>query len=208
MLNWLHSSVDAQALILTVNTPTINGSDNANVKINTRVLFSSNAYTLAHSYTKDLMNKTVTLTSCYYSPGFLTVVGDVKDTVNIGSLPSGTYTLYYTVFLSNTSPVCNPIDTVFNSHTFQIGPTSINELEAINKIQISPNPAKDKFIIKGDENIELMKLAVINMVGEIIHEKRNLNTNQEISIPELPAGIYFIEISTANRSKIIKLIKE
>lgn len=193
---------------ISVASPTIVAPNNWSVKIKTKVDYSSNAGTLGHSFMKDLTNKTLTLTSCYYGPGILPVMTSIQDSIEIGFLPTGNYTLHYTVYSSTGVEGCNPYDTVYSTHSFYVGPTMIHESEMLSKIKIGPNPVKDQFMLKGfDASFPLEKISVYNSMGQLLIEFNDpkLNTNIPLNIP---SGIYFLEIHSVNSSHKIKFIKE
>jgi hypothetical protein len=193
---------------LSVSAPTIIALNNWSVKIKTKVEYSANASTLGHSFMKDFTNKTLTLTSCYYGPGILTVMTTIRDSVEIGFLPTGDYTLHYTVYSSMGVEGCNPYDTVYNTYSFHVGPTNINELEMLEKLQLVPNPIKDNFMIKGiDQEYQIEKIIIYNCLGQALIEypQPDLNTNMAL---EAPPGVYFIEIKNDVLTRKIRFIKE
>ena len=74
--------------------------------------------------------------------------------------------------------------------------TNINNPELSQKVQLFPNPATDKVVIKitdlNGEHIE-----VFNNFGQILFEK-NINDSQiELNMKDWNAGIYFVKIKTA-----------
>ncbi|MDR1182378.1 MAG: T9SS type A sorting domain-containing protein [Bacteroidales bacterium] len=86
----------------------------------------------------------------------------------------------------------------------QIGETNISGVTQIEKINIYPNPSKDKFFIEC-ENFSAITL--YDMLGrEVLNQ--NINGTSEINISQLPKGIYVIRVLSENKvigsSKIVK----
>ncbi|NVN95379.1 MAG: M20/M25/M40 family metallo-hydrolase [Bacteroidetes bacterium] len=85
--------------------------------------------------------------------------------------------------------------------------TKINETKSNNfDIIAYPNPASDYLVVEG---IGLKKLSftIYNIVGQVVITVNLDNNSSKINIASLNAGIYFIKINTADKSKTIKFIK-
>jgi hypothetical protein len=81
--------------------------------------------------------------------------------------------------------------------------TSVNENEK-DRIEISPNPVKDKLIVSG-KNFNQATLIFYNAMGEKVLEVVQ-SSNAEIDVSALTEGIYFVEINSGEnifRKKII-----
>lgn len=80
--------------------------------------------------------------------------------------------------------------------------------------KFAPNPANNNFIISfGEDALHVQtKLQVFNSVGKLVIEEDFVTDNffKQVNIEELPAGIYFISLSTPASPEIIKykLVKE
>jgi hypothetical protein len=197
------------AQLYTVSTPTVNATNNWHKKIYTKYTCSSNASTMGHSFNIDYTNSIINLVSCYTGPGILPVVTIIKDTINIGVLPQGNYTLNYTVYISGSYSVCAPYDTIISTHTFYAGPNSLKELNKENEFQISPNPVKDYFKIKPVDNKAVFRKAeILNILGDKVLEINDPTFNTNIDISSLPKGLYLLSLYTDKNSFIKKIIKE
>jgi len=81
-------------------------------------------------------------------------------------------------------------------------------------MKFAPNPANDNFIISfGEEAMKLStRLQMFNSVGKLVKEEDFTTDNffKQISIEELPSGIYFINVMSPASAEIIKykLVKE
>lgn len=84
-----------------------------------------------------------------------------------------------------------------------ISGVSINEKLDVLKIEIFPNPAKDKVYIELNNQAEV-QFKLMDVLGQIIIN-RKLNESQFINIQNLASGIYYIEIySPALESKMVE----
>jgi len=73
-------------------------------------------------------------------------------------------------------------------------------------IQISPNPTKDIIIINTTE--EINNIDVLDVNGKIILSKNSVdNTESEINLSSFATGIYFLRITTNEKSYIRKVSK-
>jgi len=69
----------------------------------------------------------------------------------------------------------------------------INELEALQNITVSPNPANDKLFIQNPMNIEMKRVSLQSVEGK---EILMLDNKYEINISTLSEGIYFLKLET------------
>ncbi len=75
--------------------------------------------------------------------------------------------------------------------------------------RLYPNPAKDILIIHGEEQTVPQHIAIIDAVGKRVAVDSNLQTmRKEINVASLPSGLYFIEISTLEKTYHRSWIKE
>lgn len=77
---------------------------------------------------------------------------------------------------------------------------------AKNNLKIYPNPSTDFFRIKSDEN---MKIIIYDVAGRIVMNG-NLQSNEQINVSSLTAGIYVVEVSLSGQGKKVveRLIKK
>lgn len=77
-------------------------------------------------------------------------------------------------------------------------------------LQIAPNPFKDDINIRFQKSTnELVSFTISDVMGKIVKELNNLNTNQNIKInlSELKSGMYFVQINIDQQIKTLKIIK-
>ncbi|SHL08072.1 T9SS type A sorting domain-containing protein [Chryseobacterium polytrichastri] len=73
-----------------------------------------------------------------------------------------------------------------------------------NKVSIYPNPAKDIINISSQQKLDQIK--IYNTSGVLVKSASDLKNKSAISISDLPAGIYLLQIN--NETQSFKLIKE
>ena len=77
------------------------------------------------------------------------------------------------------------------------------------KYAIYPNPVKDNFTIKVKSNGDILKVKVINVIGQTIQELEAADTDEtNVSLQNMPSGIYYAQIMRADKIYTQKLIKE
>lgn len=80
-----------------------------------------------------------------------------------------------------------------------------NETFSIDQFKIYPNPATTVLNIENQDTIDIVKIKIINLLGEtILTETSNFQT---ISIDNLTAGMYILEVATKGKTTNYKFIK-
>lgn len=79
-----------------------------------------------------------------------------------------------------------------------------------NPLNVYPNPTKGNFTIDGLVNLsKIEQIQVVNMAGQVLSSQSWNGTDfQEINLDHANAGIYFVSVSHANGTQVVKLIKE
>jgi len=86
------------------------------------------------------------------------------------------------------------------------GTVSINNLLNNNQIRIYPNPTKGKVLIQNLTNYKSENIIFRNILGEIVIISESNSSLVSVDISSLENGIYFVEISTKNGTRIEKII--
>jgi hypothetical protein len=78
--------------------------------------------------------------------------------------------------------------------------SSIRESEIDKYLSVYPNPSSGNVNIKtNSDNKEIVKLKIINELGEIIFDNINLSSKEvNFNLTDQPNGIYLIEVTTGN----------
>jgi len=91
---------------------------------------------------------------------------------------------------------------------YMVCPTAIEKPE-ITFSHVSPNPAKDKVEISLNNEIVAANMLIFNMEGKLVASHDLTEIRNEVSIAELPAGIYVYHITATNgKHNVGKLIKQ
>lgn len=107
----------------------------------------------------------------------------------------------------------NEYDIIFTENTIEYKgriATTINNMQNIvGELELYPNPATSKAIIKGAEKISGSKqLIVRDIAGKIIKsEVYEDGLKVSLSLTDVQHGIYFVELITSDGNAVLKLIK-
>lgn len=87
-------------------------------------------------------------------------------------------------------------------------PVSVSELDhSSSQFSVFPNPAKSKVVISGKETIQAVEMFDLN--GQRVLFETGMNaTSQEIRLPNLETGVYFIKVNSAKGVTTYKLLVE
>ena len=86
-------------------------------------------------------------------------------------------------------------------------PTQINQMKDHERLEIYPNPARDRINITCDDK-HILKMQVFNMIGGCILQGDLNNTTNSFDLSVLSKGVYMVRISGSNWIVQQKLIKE
>lgn len=137
---------------------------------------------------------TIFVEACYWE-GMLTMPFTIADTIGIGQLPEGDYTIVFTAYNSSSAEECIVTDQQELTETFAVGETSgVGEPEKT--LDLFPNPVTDLLHIASDLPVNWRLLGT---------DGKLLSEGKETTIDFLgrSAGIYFIEVN----NKLLKLQK-
>lgn len=130
-----------------------------------------------------------------------------------------TFTPYMTGLPNNYYPICgrNSAGTcffVFNNNLKT--PYKICNLTGIKEqtglaanVTLSPNPATDKITLSFKQSADLVNVKLLNTTGQVISQQQlNRLSKADINTSGLPAGLYFVQITTTGASTTLKFVKE
>jgi hypothetical protein len=84
-------------------------------------------------------------------------------------------------------------------------PVAVNRLENTNAVQLFPNPAQNLIFVQSEIRIE--SIIVSNSIGQVVAQQQNINqNNSEVSLADLPAGLYQATIRTENGSQTMRFV--
>lgn len=82
---------------------------------------------------------------------------------------------------------------------------SINEANINSTVNIYPNPAHDYITIDADG---IRSIQLINLMGQTIMRKQVCGSNVNLSLNNIPNGVYFVRVETANNTIVRKLVRK
>jgi hypothetical protein len=176
-----------------------NPTSTNNIKIFTHVEFTSNAISVSSTTTQ--AGNVINLNRCY-SLGFLTIMDQVKDTLHLGTLAPGVYTVNYNGAITNSNTTCSsPAQTFTSSLTFTVlsTPSGIHE-KVIDEVQVSayPNPFQNEVWIDLKNNSESFGVKVYDCLGNLVYEEKNHFSSERIDLSNLTDGTYSFEVISKN----------
>ncbi|HMT03228.1 MAG TPA: fibronectin type III domain-containing protein [Burkholderiales bacterium] len=131
-----------------------------------------------------------------------------KDGVFVGSnsrFLTATGSSLYTVTITKATQTCTSPDFIFNCTV-----TGVRNNTIADNYSIFPNPTKNSVFIQSKSNSNLkISISLTNIIGQEVQQKIITNTNQyELSLKNLPVGVYILSISDDNGNGSMKIIKE
>jgi len=78
-------------------------------------------------------------------------------------------------------------------------------LDTENKISVYPNPNSGTFFIHTNKNAA--EISIINIYGQLVYSTKSTDKTVYIDM-ELPKGIYFVAVTTSEKSEVKKIIVE
>jgi len=88
-------------------------------------------------------------------------------------------------------------------------PLHIENLNALNKVLVYPNPTTDFIHMKFPENMARLNVSISNSMGQVFFNHTYTNTiNETIDVSNLAKGIYFIETKMDGIEHVTKFMKE
>ena len=158
------------------------------------------------NYTSAFINDTLFITACYYE-GHASMMGHVRDTLQVGAIPPGTYTLHYKAILSSDQNQCVQVYTYIMTSTFIVsdllGVKPVSENQALS---FHPNPVDDMLQISGKS---ILQLNLYDLRGKLIKcYAFSAQNSAQVSIADLPPGIYVADLISRDgaifRKRLVK----
>lgn len=112
---------------------------------------------------------------------------------------------YYTVKLNAINPV-GCVDSITKSNFIYVNPVGIVEAIGEKNIGVFPNPATDEVYVVAENKAEIK---IFDSYGKKVIERKVLSDSDNvIDVRNLKAGMYYINVTTANKVRNTKLIKK
>lgn len=93
----------------------------------------------------------------------------------------------------------------------QDGKTSYTDIRSlvfdamVNKISISPNPARDRIVLTITGKLDNTKVQLLNTVGQVLSNYQVKNEKTTINLPGLASGVYYLKVINNEEVTIEKL---
>ena len=94
------------------------------------------------------------------------------------------------------------------SNTINVTATSVKNTTVSSVISIYPNPTTNSWQLSVGNNLIGAKLDMYNIEGQLVFNSAIRNQKSAIPATGLPAGVYFLRISSDNEVQAVKLVKE
>jgi len=78
--------------------------------------------------------------------------------------------------------------------------------ERLSEIRLYPNPVTDRVVIESPEGLSVSMVAVTNESGQLLFLKPAASCSTELSVRNLPSGLYVAHVSTSVGSTAIKFV--
>lgn len=90
----------------------------------------------------------------------------------------------------------------------QINTLSIHENSAQVLFTVFPNPSKDNITINLLQDVEKAKVEILNTMGQKVYSSSISLGDNNISIADLPSGLYVVKIIDGEKASVKKIIKQ
>ena len=77
-----------------------------------------------------------------------------------------------------------------------------NEKDMLPEVRLYPNPAKDNVMLSGLDNAEIR---IFDMAGRLVRQYESLSGLTELSVSDLHAGVYMLQIEQAGKTAVRRL---
>ena len=187
---------------LTIIPQTPNTSDA--IKIITKVNTSNYGIILNNSILTNTVSGNIYARACYFI-GMLTTPRTIIDTINVGILQAGSYTVNFKALSSSTSLSCAIIDsTAVNADFNVIASLGTQELSDSKLTVLYPNPTNNLFSVLNNQDFKLGD--IIDLNGQIV-KHFILSENNFITIDDLIPSVYFVNLYGREINRTLKLVK-
>jgi hypothetical protein len=84
-----------------------------------------------------------------------------------------------------------------------------SKIEMVSKvIKLYPNPNKGTFTISLNKSISEIDVTVFDAVGKLIYQTNKSGKDLELSIPNLPSGLYIVKVNSNELTETLKFLKQ
>ncbi|MFK7808464.1 MAG: T9SS type A sorting domain-containing protein, partial [Saprospiraceae bacterium] len=157
----------------------------------------------------EMPDNNIRVEACYFE-GFFTALQSFYDSINLGVLSDGNYTIDFVAFSSVNDLTCMPTDSNTVEVNFEVGGTSsADDVFQSTDISVScfPNPVSSDIVRVVSEQL-IESVEVFDAYGNVLLEKANLfSKDLSIDVGSFASGIYFIQVGSAENKVVRRLMK-
>ena len=110
----------------------------------------------------------------------------------------------------NGEVVCEEPTYTFTATTTRMLTVNLISTEGLGELSgnfvMYPNPVSDKLVVETTETID--HLEIYNLLGALVYSDTDCATKVEISVSDLPSGMYFVRLKTNNNTETLKFVKK
>jgi len=145
----------------------------------------------------------------YQCLGMLSIICTKTDTVNVGQLPAGTYTVYVFASYAQAQPTCSmysPAMPTNVNHTFTVSQfVSVPEVKNSLSLDVYPNPSSGNIYFRYSASQSCV-MEIYDLVGQKVRSYTLVPGSQQVVIREgeLKSGIYFAKVLTGNKETLVQ----
>jgi hypothetical protein len=155
----------------------------------------------------------ISIFSCWVAGSFPSVEY-VNDTFHLGQLPHGNYRIRYILkFLSSSD--LDSIDACLTNSYYDSAFLNIVVKEIVNvvnfemdAVSLHPNPATTQLTLTIPPPTQPITATITDVNGRLLRKEQLLNATNTLNIAELPAGLYFIAVQSAEQRWVRRFVKQ
>jgi hypothetical protein len=110
----------------------------------------------------------------------------------------------------NGEVVCEEPTYTFTATTTRMLTVNLISTEGLGELSgnfvMYPNPVSDKLVVETTETID--HLEIYNLLGALVYSDTDCAKKVEISVSDLPSGMYFVRLKTNNNTETLKFVKK
>jgi len=85
---------------------------------------------------------------------------------------------------------------------------SVNDLDYLNTFSIYPNPSFTQITIENTKTTPKFQISIFNLNGQEVIKQQVTEPKTVVDISTLPQGIYMVKLTSDDKVKVLKLVKE
>lgn len=132
-------------------------------------------------------------------------IGSTMGLFNSGASGAGIVDIYYPVLLCFEQNGNLVFDNPNFPSCYQAYPTSVNDIELSNSVDVFPNPARNSCTIKSES--EILTYQVVSVSGRLIFEKGVKANTVSVDLSNLTKGVYILRLTTEKGTVTKRIIK-